>query len=141
MKLGDERRWPHRSGRQGENPGKAGPDMAVTKTHPSKVTPKVAIGYSCNLDKTDRKLLVSSFGCTAETADIEFEGARRHAIGKGTHRGHHRIQAFELGVVLAEEVHEIGIQLAVMAPGLAGGHDLLPGAKISLRDFPKLSSV
>lgn len=46
--------------------------MAVTKTHPIKSTLKAAIDYICNPDKTDGKLLVSSFGCTVETADIEF---------------------------------------------------------------------
>lgn len=56
--------------------------MAVTKTHPIKSTLKAAIDYICNPDKTDGKLLVSSFGCAAETADIEFEWTRRHAIDK-----------------------------------------------------------
>ena len=69
--------------------------MAVTKTHPIKSTLKAAIDYICNPDKTDGKLLVSSFGCAAETADIEFEWTRRHSIDKGTHLGRHLIQAFE----------------------------------------------
>ena len=56
--------------------------MAVTKTHPIKSTLKAAIDYICNPDKTDGRLLVSSFGCTAETADIEFAWTRRHAIDK-----------------------------------------------------------
>ena len=86
--------------------------MAVTKTHPIKSTLKAAIDYICNPDKTDGKLLVSSFGCAAETADIEFEWTRRHAIDKGTHLGRHLIQAFEPGEVSAEEAHEIGLQLA-----------------------------
>ena len=59
--------------------------MAVTKTPPIKSTLKAAIDYICNPDKTDGKLLVSAFGCTAETADIEFEWTRRHAIDKGTY--------------------------------------------------------
>lgn len=86
--------------------------MAVTKTHPIKSTLKAAIDYICNPDKTDGKLLVSSFGCAAETADIEFEWTRRHSIDKGTHLGRHLIQAFEPGEVSAEEAHEIGLQLA-----------------------------
>ena len=86
--------------------------MAVTKTHPIKSTLKAAIDYICNPDKTDGKLLVSSFGCTAETADIEFEWTRRQSIDKGTHLGRHLIQAFEPGEVSAEEAHEIGMQLA-----------------------------
>ena len=48
--------------------------MAVTKTHPIKSTLKAAIDYICNPEKTDGKLLVSSYGCAAETADIEFSG-------------------------------------------------------------------
>lgn len=54
--------------------------MAVTKTHPIKSTLKAAIDYICNPKKTDGKLLVSSYGCAAETADIEFAWTRRHAI-------------------------------------------------------------
>ena len=86
--------------------------MAVTKTHPIKSTLKVAIDYICNPDKTDGKLLVSSFGCAAETADIEFDWTRRHAIDKGTHLGRHLIQAFEPGEVTPEEAHRIGMELA-----------------------------
>lgn len=86
--------------------------MAVTKTHPIKSTLKAAIDYICNPDKTDGKLLVSSFGCSAETADIEFAWIRRHAIDKGTNLGRHLIQAFEPGEVTPEEVHRIGMELA-----------------------------
>ena len=46
--------------------------MAVTKTHPIKSTLKAAIDYICNPEKTDGKLLVSAYGCSVETADIEF---------------------------------------------------------------------
>jgi len=63
--------------------------MAVTKTHPIKSTLKAAIDYICNPEKTDGKLLVSSYGCAAETADIEFAWTRRHAIDKGTNLGRH----------------------------------------------------
>ena len=86
--------------------------MAITKTHPIKSTLKAAIDYICNPEKTDGKLLISSYGCTAETADIEFAWTRRHAIEKGTHLGRHLIQAFEPGEVTPEEAHEIGMQLA-----------------------------
>ncbi len=86
--------------------------MAVTKTHPIKSTLKAAIEYICNPEKTDGKLLVSAYGCAAETADIEFAWTRRHAIDKGTNLGRHLIQAFEPGEVSPEEAHEIGMQLA-----------------------------
>ncbi len=86
--------------------------MAITKTHPIKSTLKAAIDYICDSTKTDGKLLVSSYGCTAETADIEFGWTRRHAIDKGYNLGRHLIQAFSPGEVSPEEAHEIGIQLA-----------------------------
>ena len=86
--------------------------MAITKTHPIKSTLKAAIDYICNPAKTDGKLLVSSFGCTAETADIEFDWTRRHAIDKGSNLGRHLIQAFAPGEVSPEEAHEIGMELA-----------------------------
>ena len=86
--------------------------MAVTKTHPIKSTLKAAIAYICNPDKTDGSLLVSAYGCAAETADIEFAWTRRHSIDKGTNLGRHLIQAFEPGEVSSEGAHAIGMQLA-----------------------------
>ncbi len=86
--------------------------MAVTKTHPIKSTLKAAIDYICNPEKTDGKLLVSSYGCAAETADIEFAWTRRHAIDKGTNLGRHLIQAFQPREVTPEQAHEIGMELA-----------------------------
>ena len=86
--------------------------MAVTKTHPIKSTLKAAIDYICNPEKTNGKLLVSSYGCAAETADIEFAWTRRHAIDKGTNLGRHLIQAFQPGEVTPEQAHEIGMELA-----------------------------
>ena len=86
--------------------------MAVTKTHPIKSTLKAAIDYICNPEKTDGKLLVSSYGCAAETADIEFAWTRRQAIDKGTNLGRHLIQAFQPGEVTPEQAHEIGMELA-----------------------------
>ena len=46
--------------------------MAVTKIKPVKSTLSKALDYIQNPDKTDKKMLVSSFGCSYETADIEF---------------------------------------------------------------------
>ena len=86
--------------------------MAVTKTHPIKSTLKAAIDYICAPEKTDGMLLVSSYGCAAETADIEFAWTRRHSIDKGTNLGRHLIQAFQPGEVTPEQAHEIGMHLA-----------------------------
>ena len=88
--------------------------MAITKTHPIKSTLKAAIAYICNPAKTDGKLLVSTYGCNADTADIEFGWTHRHAIDRGYNYnlGRHLIQAFSPGEVSPEEAHEIGMQLA-----------------------------
>ena len=86
--------------------------MAVTKTHPIKSTLKAAIDYICNPAKTDGSLLISAYGCSAETADIEFAWTRQHAIDKGENLGRHLIQAFAPGEVTPEEAHQIGLDLA-----------------------------
>ena len=86
--------------------------MAITKTHPIKSTLKAAIDYICNPVKTDGSLLISSYGCSAGTADIEFARTRQHAIDKGENLGRHLIQAFAPGEVTPEEAHQIGLELA-----------------------------
>ena len=86
--------------------------MAVTKTHPIKSTLKAAIDYICNPAKTDSSLLISAYGCSAETADIEFAWTRQHSIDKGENLGRHLIQAFAPGEVTPEEAHQIGLELA-----------------------------
>ena len=86
--------------------------MAVTKIHPIKSTLKKALDYIENPDKTDDKLLVSSFACSYETADIEFEMLLAQAIQKGNNLAHHLIQSFAPGEATPEQAHEIGKQLA-----------------------------
>ena len=87
--------------------------MAVTKIKPIKSTVKKALDYIQNPDKTDGKLLVSSFGCSFETADIEFQMMlKQAAMHKGNNLAHHLIQSFEPGEATPELAHEIGRQLA-----------------------------
>ena len=86
--------------------------MAVTKIHPIKSTLKKALDYIENPDKTDEKLFVSSYGCSYETADIEFQMLLDQAFKKGNNLAHHLIQAFEPGETTPEQAHEIGKQLA-----------------------------
>ncbi len=86
--------------------------MAVTKIHPIKSTLKTALDYIENPDKTEDKMLVSSFGCSYETADIEFEMLLAQAIQKGNNLAHHLIQSFAPGEATPEQAHEIGRQLA-----------------------------
>ena len=73
--------------------------MAVTKIKPIKSTLSKALDYIQNPDKTDGKMLVSSFGCSYETADIEFEFTIAQALDKGNNLAHHLIQSFAPGEV------------------------------------------
>ena len=86
--------------------------MAVTKIKPVKSTLSKALDYIQNPDKTDGKMLVSSFGCSYETADIEFEYTLSQALQKGNNLAFHLIQSFEPGEVDYETAHKIGKQLA-----------------------------
>ena len=86
--------------------------MAITKIHPIKSTLKKALDYIENPDKTDGKLLVSSFGCSFETADIEFQMMLDQAYKKGNNLAHHLIQSFAPGEATPEQAHEIGQRLA-----------------------------
>ena len=87
-------------------------NMAVTKIKPVKSTLSKALDYIENPDKTDGKMLVSSFGCSYETADIEFEYTLSQALQKGNNLAFHLIQSFEPGEVDYQKAHEIGKQLA-----------------------------
>jgi len=86
--------------------------MAVTKIHPIKSTLKKALDYIENPEKTEDKMLVSSFGCSYETADIEFEMLLAQAMQKGNNLAHHLIQSFAPGEATPEQAHEIGRRLA-----------------------------
>ena len=90
--------------------------MAVTKIHSIKATLNLSIEYICDEEKTDGKIFVSSFGCEAETADLEFDFTRRAAEGKqgkSTVLAHHLIQAFDPeDNVTPEQAHQLGIELA-----------------------------
>ena len=75
-----------------------------------------AIAYILNPEKTDEKLLVSSYGCASETAAREFEWTRKIAEQKGMNSvriiARHVIQSFDIGEVTPELAHEIGKQFA-----------------------------
>ena len=90
--------------------------MAYIKIFPIKVTDKKALDYITNPDKTDEKLLVSSFGCSPETADLEFamtrEQTKKNGMDKGDNLAFHLIQSFKPGEVDAETSHRLGQQFA-----------------------------
>ena len=75
-----------------------------------------AIAYILNPEKTDEKMLVSSYGCASETAAREFEWTRKIAEQKGMNPvriiARHVIQSFGIGEVTPELAHEIGKQFA-----------------------------
>ena len=91
--------------------------MAITKIKPIKSTLKKALDYIQNPEKTDGKVLISSYGCSYETADIEFGFTISQAMVKGSNLAHHLMQSFSpaecaAGLVTPEKAHEMGKQLA-----------------------------
>ena len=90
--------------------------MAVTKIKAIRGTLSKAIAYILNPEKTDEKLLVSSYGCASETAAREFEWTRKIAEQKGMNPvriiARHVIQSFDIGEVSPELAHKIGKQFA-----------------------------
>ncbi len=90
--------------------------MAYLKIFPIKVTDKKAIAYITNPDKTEGSLLVSSFGCSPETADLEFaftrEQGKNNVMDKEGNLAFHLIQSFKPGEVDAETAHKLGQEFA-----------------------------
>ena len=90
--------------------------MAITKIKAIRSTVDSAIAYITNPAKTDEKLLVSSFGCSVETAAKEFDWSRKTANQQGMHNikilARHVIQSFDVGEVSPELAHKIGKQFA-----------------------------
>ena len=90
--------------------------MAVTKIKAIRGTLSKALAYIMNPEKTDEKMLVSSYGCATETAAQEFEWTRKIAEQQGMNPvkiiARHVIQSFDVGEVSPELAHEIGKQFA-----------------------------
>ena len=85
--------------------------MAITKIHPIKSTLNLAIDYITKSEKTDEKILVSSFKCHPSTAHIQFMKTREDNDTKGTVLARHLIQSFLPGEVNPIKAHEIGMEL------------------------------
>lgn len=71
--------------------------MAVTKIHAIKSTLGKAVDYICDEQKTDEKVLISSFGCSPETADLEFHYTLSKNPDSGPNLAFHLIQSFAPG--------------------------------------------
>lgn len=95
--------------------------MAVTKIKSIKATPKKAIDYIIDKKKTNGQILISSFGCSPDTADIEFKITEEYSkvildkdySKQSKNKAYHVIQSFSIDDNVSSELaHEIGIKLA-----------------------------
>ena len=86
--------------------------MAITKIHAIQATVNKAVDYICNTAKTDESILISSFGCSPETAAFDFKFALSKTNQVDPNKAFHLIQAFMPGEVSYKEAHQIGIELA-----------------------------
>ena len=86
--------------------------MAYTKIHAVTATVHKAVAYICNPDKTDQNILISSFGCSPETAAYDFKFALSKTKQSDPNKAFHLIQAFLPGEVTYDEAHQVGVELA-----------------------------
>ena len=86
--------------------------MAVTKIHAINATVGKAIAYICNPHKTDDNVLVSTFGCGQQTAELDFKFVLAKTRQPDSNKAYHISQSFAPGEVSGEEAHRIGQELA-----------------------------
>lgn len=85
--------------------------MAVTKIHPIKSTLNLALDYIMNENKTNEKLLISSFGCNPQIAHLEFEQTKKECDSRAVILARHLIQSFAPNETTPEQAHQIGLDL------------------------------
>ena len=86
--------------------------MAYTKIHAIQATVNKAVDYICNPAKTDEGILISSYGCSPETAAYDFKFALSKTSQSDPNKAYHLIQSFLPGEVSYKEAHQIGVELA-----------------------------
>lgn len=86
--------------------------MAYTKIHAVKATVHKAIAYICNPEKTDEGILISSYGCSPQTAHFDFKFALSKTNAGDENKAYHMIQSFLPGEVDFDTAHQIGMELA-----------------------------
>ena len=86
--------------------------MAYTKIHAITATVNKAVDYICNPAKTDEGILISSYGCSPETAAYDFKFALSKTSQADPNKAYHLIQSFLPGEVSYKEAHQIGVELA-----------------------------
>ena len=102
--------------------------MAVTKISSIRKSINDAITYITNPNKTDEGYYISSYGCTPQTADIEFEITANEGTNRGNVKGYHIIQSFVPGEVDAATANDIGYKLAMAYTG--GSHEFVVSTHI-----------
>lgn len=86
--------------------------MAYTKIHAVKATVHKAIAYICNPEKTNEGILISSYGCSPQTAHFDFKFALSKTNSNDENKAYHMIQSFLPGEVDFDMAHQIGMELA-----------------------------
>ena len=86
--------------------------MAYTKIHAITATVGKAVDYICNPAKTDEGILISSYGCSPETAAFDFKFALSKTSQSNPNKAYHLIQSFLPGEVSYKEAHQIGAEFA-----------------------------
>ena len=86
--------------------------MAYTKIHAITATVGKAVDYICNPAKTNEGIMVSSYGCSPETAAYDFKFALSKTSQSDKNKAYHLIQSFLPGEVSYKEAHQIGVELA-----------------------------
>lgn len=91
--------------------------MAYTKIHAVTATVGKAVDYICNPDKTDGSILISSYGCSPQTAVYDFKFALSKTNPADPNKAYHLVQSFapdecKNGLLNPEKAHQIGNELA-----------------------------
>lgn len=91
--------------------------MAYIKIFGIKSTVKNAVDYITNPAKTDEQNLVSSYGCSPETADLEFAMTAKlgkdNVMEKGDNLAWHMIISFKPGEITDPHIaHEVETKIA-----------------------------
>lgn len=87
--------------------------MATSKLKPIKKTLDKAITYIIDPEKTEGGSLVSSFGCSVGTADIEMQMTAKEGSGLGDRIAYHLMQSFSPDDdITPEKAHELGMEFA-----------------------------
>ncbi len=86
--------------------------MAYTKIHAVKATVHKAVASICNPEKTDGNILISSYGCSPQTAHFDFQFALSKTNASDENKAYRLIQSFLPGEVDFDTAHQIGIELA-----------------------------